>query len=216
LKLRRTAFVAKALRGAGFPPGAICSKDIFNVRFQSDPSLKPTEIQPPTAEERTPTVLARKPATRGGLRHALRKAITIALKGGMCLLNLHRGFLIKSSLLDKRISLAVAFLIIFFIGVAAVLVWQSSRQVVSVPPAAVALSPTLEQQLEAMSSSVAAIRQSVDGLATRLGQMRRDITNLQTTEQALFDKISEPSPQPAAAPSARSTPRSSQAPTPLR
>jgi uncharacterized coiled-coil protein SlyX len=187
---------------------------ISNVRFQSDPSLRPTEIQPPTAEERTPTVLARKPATRVGLRHALRKGVTIALKGGV-----HSRFLIKLPLLDKRISLAIALLIIFCIGVAAALVRQSSRQVVSVPqaaPASVALSPSLEQQLEAMSYGLAAVQQSVDELSGRLGQMRRDITNLQTTEQALFDKISEPPPRLAGAPPTRSTPQRSQAPTPVR
>jgi hypothetical protein len=183
-----------------------------NMRFQSDPNLKPTEVQPPSAERRTPAVLARKPATRAPMRRALRKGGTIALKGGMRVLNLHRRFLIKSSLPDKRISLAIAFLIISCIGVAAALVWQSSRQVVSVPQAAVALSPTLEQQLEAMSSGLAAIQQSVDELATGLGQMKRDIANLQTTEQALSDKVSEPRPRPPAAPSARSTPRSSQTP----
>ena len=65
-----------------------------------------------------------------------------------------------------------------------------------------------------MSSGLAAIRQSVDELANGLGQMKRDITNLQTTEQALFDKVSEP-PRSAAG-SARSTPRPSQGPTPVR
>jgi uncharacterized coiled-coil protein SlyX len=89
----------------------------------------------------------------------------------------------------------------------------SSRQVVSAP--AVALPSTLEQRLEAMSSRLAAVRQSVDELSGGLGQMRRDITNLQTTEQALFDKISEPPPRPAAPP-ARSTSRPSQTPTPAR
>jgi hypothetical protein len=105
-------------------------------------------------------------------------------------------------LLDKRISLAIASLIIFCIGVAAALVWQSSRQVVSVSraaPAPVALFPTLEQQLEAMSSGLAAVQQSVNELSSALGQMRRDISNLETSEQALFDKISEPPPRPAAA-----------------
>jgi hypothetical protein len=124
-----------------------------------------------------------------------------------------------SKLLDRRISLAIAFLITFCIGVAAALVWQSSGQVVSVPqaaPAPAALSPTLEQQLEAMSSGLAAVQQSIDELSSGLGQMRRDITNLQTSEQALFDKISEPPQRPAAAPPPRSTPRSSQAPTPAR
>jgi predicted PurR-regulated permease PerM len=136
------------------------------------------------------------------------------------LLNLHSRFLIKSSLLDKRISLAIAFLIISCIGgVAAALVWQSSRQVISVPQAAaapVALSQTLEQQLEAMSSGLPAVQQSVDELSSGLGQMRRDITNLQTTEQALLDKISEPPRRPAAAPPARATPPACQSSKPAR
>jgi hypothetical protein len=120
--------------------------------------------------------------------------------------------------LDRRISLATAFLITFCIGVAAAVVWQSSSQVVSVPaaPGPVALSPTLEQQLEAMSSGLAAVQQSIDEISSGLGQMRRDITNLQTTEQAVFDKISEPPPRPAALPAPRSTPRPSQPPTPAR
>jgi hypothetical protein len=198
------------------------------VDFRSDPNLKPTEIQPPTIEQRTPAVLARKPAPRARLRHALRKGGTIALNGVMLVLNLagrhqreaaHRQFLIKASFLDKRISLAIALLIIFCIGVAAASVWQSSRQVASVPqaaPAPVALSPTLEQQLEAMSSGLAAVQQSVNELSSGLKQMRRDITTLQTTEQAVFDKISEPPLRPAAAPPARSMPRPSRAPTPAR
>jgi hypothetical protein len=32
------------------------------MRFQLDPNLKPTEIQPPATEQRTPAVLARKPS----------------------------------------------------------------------------------------------------------------------------------------------------------
>jgi len=85
--------------------------------------------------------------------------------------------LLIKSLLDKRISRAIAFLITFCIGAAATLVWESSRHVISVPqaaPASVALSPPLEQQLEAMSSGLAAIRQSVDELANGLGQMSRE------------------------------------------
>jgi hypothetical protein len=129
------------------------------------------------------------------------------------------GLLSKLPVLDRRISLAIAFLITFCIGVAAALVWQSSREVVSVPqadPAPVALSPTLEQQLEAMSSGLAAVQQSVDELSGGLGQMRRDITNLQTTEQTLFEKISQPPPRPTAGPTPKSTPRAFQAPTPAR
>jgi hypothetical protein len=129
----------------------------------------------------------------------------------------NNGLLSKLPALDRRIALAIAFLITFCVGVGAALLWRSS--VVSVPeatPAPVALSPTLEQQLEAMSSGLAAVQQSIDELSSGLGQMRRDITNLQTTEQAFFDKISEPPPRPAAAPPARLTPRPSQAPTPPR
>jgi hypothetical protein len=203
------------------PPAAIVSKDIFKMRFQSDPNLKPTEIQPPTTERRTPLVLARKPASRASLRHALGKIGTIALNGGLLMLILlkNSGFLIKSALHDKRMAIPIALLITFCTGLAAGLVWQSSRQVVSVPQAALAPvghSPTLEQQLEAMSSGLAAVQQSIDGLSSSLGQMRRDVTNLQTTELACVDKISEPPPRPTAAPPARSTPRPSPGAAPSR
>ncbi len=129
------------------------------------------------------------------------------------------GLLIKLLSVDKRISLVVALLITFCTGVAAALTWQSSRQAGAVPQSAqtsVALSPALKDQLEATSSGLAAVRQSVDELSSGLEQMRRDITNLQTSEQALFDKLSEPPPRPAAAPPPKSTPRPSQAPTPGR
>jgi hypothetical protein len=209
------AVVRLQRRGDGLAVGTDRFQGISTMRFHSDPNLKPTEIQPPTTEQRTPAVLARKPVTRARLRRALRKGGTIALNDGMLVLNLLKtsGLMIKSSVLDKPISLAIAFLIMLCIGVAGVLVWQSSRQVVSVPqaaPALVALSPTLERQLEAISSGLAAVRQSVDELSSGLEQVRRDITNLQKTEQALFDKISEPPPRPAPAPAARSTPRPSQ------
>jgi hypothetical protein len=57
---------AAEVLGSCLPPRAIVSKDISNMRFQSDPNLKPTEIQAPTTERRTPLVLARKPATARG------------------------------------------------------------------------------------------------------------------------------------------------------
>jgi hypothetical protein len=68
-----------------------------------------------------------------------------------------------------------------------------------------------EQKLEAMSLGLAAVRQSLAELANGLGQVRHDIADLQTTEQALFDKISEPPPRPAVAPAPKPVPRSSQA-----
>ena len=122
--------------------------------------------------------------------------------------------------LDRRILPAIALLLTFCIGVVAALAWQSSRgTIASIPqtvPEPVAPSSNLEQQLEAMSLGLVAVRQSLDELANNLGQMRRDITNLQTAQQALFDKISEPPSRPAAAPPPKSTPRPSQAPTPPR
>jgi hypothetical protein len=61
------------------------------MHFQSDPNLRPTEIQPPTDERRTPAVLARKPGLRARLRRALRKGGTIALKAGALVLILLLG-----------------------------------------------------------------------------------------------------------------------------
>jgi hypothetical protein len=107
--------------------------------------------------------------------------------------------------------LAIALLLTFCIGVAAALGWQSFRRVAPIPPTApFALSPTPEQQFEAMSSDLAAVRQSIGELAGGLEQMRRDIGNVQTSEQALFDKISELAARPAASGTAKPVPRPSQ------
>jgi hypothetical protein len=123
---------------------------------------------------------------------------------------------IKWPLLDRRTSRAIVFLITFCIGVAAFLAWQSSREMTASAPqtARVAPSPNLEQQLEAISLGLTTLRQSVDQLAASLGQMRNDITNLQTAQQVIFEKVSEPAPRPAAAaaPTPKATPRPSQAP----
>ena len=121
----------------------------------------------------------------------------------------------KEVLLDRRILLAVALLFTFCLGVAAALGWQSSRQVARLQqasPAPVTVSPTLEQQFDAMSSGLAAVRQSIGELAGGLGEMRRDIGNLQTSEQALFDKISEAPAAPAATRTTKPAPRPSQVP----
>jgi hypothetical protein len=78
--------------------------------------------------------------------------------------------------------------------------------------ARVAPSPNLGQQPEAMSLGLTALRQSVDQLAASLGQMRNDVINLQTAQQAIFDKVSESPPRPAAAPTSKPPPRPSQTP----
>jgi len=130
--------------------------------------------------------------------------------------------LIKWPLLGNQTLRVIAFLITVCIVVAAALAWQSSRQTTASIPetgsAPVALTPTLERQLETISSGLAAVRQSVAEVAAGLEQMRRDIANLQTSEQTLFEKISEPPQRPAAAPTpaAKSTPRPPQAPTSAR
>jgi hypothetical protein len=127
--------------------------------------------------------------------------------------------------LDKRASRGFARLpIIFCIGVAATLVWQSygdaareriansSPQLRWLAPQTVAqttpdmVAPTAPatpspdmQQLKAMSLGLAAVRQSVEQLAAAQQQMTDEIAKLQATEQEILDKVSTP-PRAAAAP----------------
>jgi len=138
---------------------------------------------------------------------------------------------IKQPSLDKRASRGFArFLIIFCIGVAATLVWQSygdvAREMIAdsspqlrwLAPQAVAqtapdmVAPTAPatpspdvQQLKGMSLGLAAVRQSVEQLAAAQQQMTDEIAKLQATEQEILDKVSGP-PRPAAAPARKSAP----------
>ena len=122
------------------------------------------------------------------------------------------------------------FLIAFCVGVAATLAWQSygdvAREVVAskypqlgwlAPEAAVAqtapatIVPPItspdQQELKAMSSDLAALRQRVDQIAAGQDRSTRDITaKLQAAEQDILDKISAPPPQQAAAPARKSAP----------
>ena len=126
----------------------------------------------------------------------------------------NKRFLTRLPSFDKQILLAIAFPITFCIGIAAGSVWQSST-IASIPqaaPAPAAPSSNLEPKLEAMSLGLAAVRQSLAELAIGLGEVRHDITDVQTAQQALFDKMSEPPPRPAAAPTPKPTPRPAQAP----
>jgi hypothetical protein len=128
----------------------------------------------------------------------------------------NRRLLVGLPLRDKQTLLAIAFPITFCIGIAAGSVWQSSRETIaSVPqgaPAFAAPSANIEHQLEAMSLGLAAVRQDLAELNNGLGQVRHDIAEVQTAQQSLFDKMSEPPPRPAVAPAAKPTPRPSQAP----
>jgi septal ring factor EnvC (AmiA/AmiB activator) len=125
-------------------------------------------------------------------------------------------FSIKRLLLDRRILLVVVLPFTFCIGVTAALVWQSSKRPIASNPQAVLApagsSSNLEHQLEPMLSGLAAVRQNLAELANGLVQVRHDIADVQTAQQALFDKMSEPPPRPAVAPTAKPTPRPSQAP----
>jgi hypothetical protein len=101
----------------------------------------------------------------------------------------------------------VRVLMIFFIGVAATLAWQSyggaAREMIASwsphlgwlapPPAPASPSP---EQLVAMSRGLAVIRQNVDKLAA-------DITRLQATQQGVPDRTSASPPSPAVAPARR-------------
>jgi hypothetical protein len=129
--------------------------------------------------------------------------------------------------LANRASRALArFLITVCIGVAGTLAWQSygdaAREMIAsaspqlgwlapqAPPVArtapdvaaptpPAASSADQQQLNAMSLGLAAVRQSVDQLAAGQEQMTHDITKLQTTAQGILDNIAAPPPRPAGA-----------------
>jgi hypothetical protein len=70
------------------------------------------------------------------------------------------------------------------------------------PTAPAAPFPVAQQQLDAISRDLAAVRQSVDQLAVAQEQMARDIS-LQAAEKDIRHRISVPSPTPVAAPAAR-------------
>jgi hypothetical protein len=140
---------------------------------------------------------------------------------------------IEQPSLDKRASRGFArFLIIFCIGVAATLVWQSygdvAREMIAnsspqlrwlapqtvaqtapdmVAPTAPATPSPDVQQFKAMSLGLAAVRQSVEQLAAAQQQMTDEIAKLQATEQEILDKVStRPLPAAAPAPARKSAP----------
>jgi len=127
-------------------------------------------------------------------------------------------------------------LIIFCIGVAATLAWQSygdaTREMIAssypqlgwlAPQTAAAesppdiIAPTARatgldsQELRSILVNLAAVRQSVNELAVQFAasqqQMANDIAKLNAAEQDIFDKISSaPPPRPAAAPARKPVP----------
>ena len=138
------------------------------------------------------------------------------------------------SSLGKRASFAFAYyMIMFSVGIAATFAWQTygdaARQLVA--PAA---SAPDQQQLNAMSLDLDALRRSIDGLAISIGtsiatsqeqtthsideltasleQMTHEIAKLQAVEQYVLYKNSDPPPRPAPAQVPKPIPRPSQVP----
>jgi hypothetical protein len=126
------------------------------------------------------------------------------------------------------------FLIVFCIGVAATLAWQSygdaAREIIAssspqldwlAPPAPAALAQTAPstvgqtvpatpspdaQQLTTISVNLVAVRESVDQLAARQEQVADAITKLHEAEQGILNKISVAAPPPTAAPARKPAP----------
>jgi hypothetical protein len=132
----------------------------------------------------------------------------------------------------QRTSLAFAYYpIVFSVGVAATLAWQAygdaARHLI-----APAVSAPDQQQLNATSLDLDAVRRSIDGLAVSIGtsiatsqeqttrsigqlttgleHMTHEIAKLQAVEHYVLHKNSEPPPRPAPAPTP--VPRLSPAP----
>jgi hypothetical protein len=108
----------------------------------------------------------------------------------------------KQPSLVKRASRGLArFLIIFCIGIAATLAWQSygnaARKMIA------SSFPQLAWLVSSPSASperpLEALRQRVDQLAVNQRQMAGDIATLLADQQELLKKISAPLPQSAAA-----------------
>ncbi len=139
--------------------------------------------------------------------------------------------------LGKRASLALAYyLVVFSVGVAATLAWQTygdaARQLIA--PAA---SAPDQQQFNGMTLDLDAVRRSIDGLAIAIGtsiatsqeqtthsidqltagleQMRHEIAKLQAVEGYVLYKNSDPPPRPAPPQVLKPVPRPSQSPIAL-
>jgi hypothetical protein len=139
--------------------------------------------------------------------------------------------------LGKRASLAFAYyMIVFSVGTAATLAWQTygdaARQLIA--PAA---SAPDQPQLNAMSLDLDAVRRSIDGLAISIGtaiatsqeqttrsidqltagleQMTHEVAKLQAVERYVLYKKSDPPPRSVPAQVPKPVPRPSQTPIAL-
>jgi hypothetical protein len=139
---------------------------------------------------------------------------------------------------SKRTSLAFGYyLIVIFVGVAATLAWQAYGDVARRLIAPAAASTSDQQQLNAMSLDLDAVRRSIDALAISIGtsittnqeqttrsidhltaaleQMTQEIAKLQAVERYVLYKNSDPPPRPAPAQAPKPVPRPSKAPIAL-
>ena len=134
--------------------------------------------------------------------------------------------------IGRTLRALARFLITLCIGVTGTLAWQSYgdavREVIAsaspqlgwlapqAAPAPDVIAPAApspdQQQLNAMSLGLAALRQSVDQLAAGQEQMTGDIAKLQTAAQGILDKISAPPPRPAGATARKPAPLTSASP----
>jgi hypothetical protein len=147
----------------------------------------------------------------------------------------------KSSGLGK-LPLLGGYLIPLLIGVAGTLVWQTYGDATIHMLASAVSSPGRsspdhaspdQQQFNAMSLDLDAMRQTIDGLATNIAtnqerimhsveqltagqeQITREVAKLQTVDHIEHYGNLDPPPRPAPAPAPKSVPRPSQAPAAL-
>jgi len=73
-----------------------------------------------------------------------------------------------------------------------------------------------QQQLNAMSLGLVAMRQSVDQLAAAQERMTNEITKMRAAQQEVLDKISASPPRPAAAPTHKPVPLTPPSQPPVR
>jgi hypothetical protein len=135
----------------------------------------------------------------------------------------------KSSRLSKLAPLG-RYLILLLIGVAGTLAWQTYGDATIHMIASAVSSPDRsspdQQQFNAISLDLDAVRQSIDGLANNqerimrsvdqltAGQeeLTREVAKLQAVDQYVHYGNSDPPPRSAPAPAPKPVPRSSQAP----
>ena len=140
--------------------------------------------------------------------------------------------IMRPSLAKRALRELVRFLVVFGIGIATTLAWQSygdtaramiansspqlgwlapqTPPVASTAPEVVAPAAAASPDLQQLVLGLASVRQSVDQLAAQLaasqGQMGSEIAKLQADQQKITHKLSAASPRPAAAPAPKPTP----------